>query len=286
MNINGSLDNMPLVSVIIGTYNRELLLKRCLDSIEKQTYKNIEIIIIDDYSSDNTSSMLKDFEKNSNRDVIVHTNFENKGIAYNSNKGFELSSGRYIALIGDDDTWSSNTKIEQQVAAMEEAPDLALVGTFWSDVKGGKVIARHSPIVSQSPVCQILKRNGVYCGSSVLIRSEAWKSVGGFDEKLKKGTDSDLFRNLIVSGYKSKVLAIYTTEVFVDDHPRMTPTVSNAGLEKDILSHIRCLEKYKDAFRLCKKSRRIRKYILLKRILRLVLKTKNPSKLSYLSRLL
>ena len=102
---------MKLVSVIIPTFNRQKYLKNAINSVLNQTYENIELIIIDDNSSDNTQSYVEDI--NDNR-LIYIKNSKNLKAPKSRNIGIEKSRGDYIAFLDDDDTWYK-TKLEKQI---------------------------------------------------------------------------------------------------------------------------------------------------------------------------
>jgi len=263
-----------LVSVLIGTYNRSKLLKRCINSILNQNYSNIEIIIINDCSTDNTIEILNEYVHKYPNIKYINNN-KNRGISYNSNLAYSLSSGKYIALIGDDDEWNDTKKITKQVEAFKKDKNLGIVTTYWNDVKNGKIIRQHQPKIDKNVLCQILKGNGIYCGSTALISKEAWEKVKGFDESVPRGTDSDLFRSIIAKGYQSKILNFFSTNVYIDNHPRMTPTKSISAFKKDILSNEICLEKFKLEFNHCLEAKLLRKKSLSKKYLKLFLRERN-----------
>ena len=102
---------MEKVSVIIPVYNTELYVEKCLNSVINQTYKNLEIIVINDCSTDNSLSIIKKF--NDKRLKVINLD-KNYGVAYARNKGVEESSGTYICYIDSDDYWDLK-KIEKQV---------------------------------------------------------------------------------------------------------------------------------------------------------------------------
>lgn len=91
-----------LISVIIPIYNKEKYLRKCLDSVTKQTYKNLEIILINDASKDNSLKICKEYAMNDKR-IKLLTNKRNKGVSYSRNKGLEIATGDYISFIDADD---------------------------------------------------------------------------------------------------------------------------------------------------------------------------------------
>ena len=92
---------MKKISIIIPVYNVEKYLKKCLDSVISQSYKNLEIIIVDDGSIDNSLNICLDYQKKDNRIKVIHQ--ENKGLSGARNRGFEESTGDYIWYIDSDD---------------------------------------------------------------------------------------------------------------------------------------------------------------------------------------
>lgn len=90
------------ISVIVPVYNIEKYISRCLESIINQTYKNLEIIVIDDGSSDNTGKIIDDFAKRDKRVIVIHQ--DNKGVSSARNKGLDIATGQYIGFVDGDDT--------------------------------------------------------------------------------------------------------------------------------------------------------------------------------------
>jgi len=107
-----------LVSIAMSTYNGEAFLKEQLDSILNQTYKNLEIIISDDSSTDNTVEIIKEYQNKDSR-IILSQNEKNIGFVKNFEKAISLCSGEYIALCDQDDIWKIN-KIEFFLSQIKE----------------------------------------------------------------------------------------------------------------------------------------------------------------------
>lgn len=104
---------MPKVSVIIPVYNREKLLPRAILSVLKQTFQDLELIIVDDCSTDKTRGVIKDFEEKDKRVKSVFLKENSGGPAYPKNAGFPLAKGEYIAYLDSDDEWLPE-KLEMQ----------------------------------------------------------------------------------------------------------------------------------------------------------------------------
>src|SRR5687767_4132958 len=111
------------VSVIIPTYNRRQWIEHCLDSVLGQTYANVEIIVVDDFSTDDTIDWLRNQEKY--RDVLVHAQDKNGGASIARNTGIEMATGDLIVFIDSDDLLEP-THIETAARLFEEFPDLGL----------------------------------------------------------------------------------------------------------------------------------------------------------------
>ncbi|MBO7612155.1 MAG: glycosyltransferase family 2 protein [Elusimicrobia bacterium] len=109
------MNNTDLISVILPTYNRAHLIKRSVESILNQTYQNIELIIIDDGSTDNTKEVIESL----NDKRIVYIYQKNQGCCAARNKGIEVARGNYIALQDSDDAWHPD-KLEIQINALKE----------------------------------------------------------------------------------------------------------------------------------------------------------------------
>lgn len=108
----------PLVSVVIPTYNSEKTIERTLDSVINQSYKSLEILVIDDGSKDGTISVLRNYMKEDSRINII-TKENNRGVADSRNIGIKKSSGKYVAFLDGDDVWQEN-KLIKQIKFMEE----------------------------------------------------------------------------------------------------------------------------------------------------------------------
>jgi glycosyltransferase involved in cell wall biosynthesis len=123
------MDNRPLVSIVIPTYNRINLLLRAIESVKDQTYGNWELLIIDDISSDGTKEKMEEIQKDDKRIKYFRREVDNiPGISKYLNYGIEKASGKYIARLDDDDIWCLENKLKMQVEFLENNPDYVLVG--------------------------------------------------------------------------------------------------------------------------------------------------------------
>lgn len=112
------LKNEPLVSVITPLYNCEKYIEETIQSVINQTYKNWEMIIIDDCSKDNGAKIVEKYRKIDNR-IKLYKNEINQGVSFTRNKAINLSKGKYIAFLDSDDLWKKE-KLEKQIYFMEK----------------------------------------------------------------------------------------------------------------------------------------------------------------------
>ncbi|MSU54265.1 MAG: glycosyltransferase [Candidatus Staskawiczbacteria bacterium] len=188
--------NYPLVSIIIPTYNGEKYLGVALDSILRQTYKNIEIIIINDGAIDGTEDVIKKFTEKDPR-VIRIKNESNLGFVKSLNKGVGHAKGKYIARLDDDDSWISPQKLEKQVGFLEEHPEYVLAGggLIQIDSKGEEMIRYLFPEKDED-IRRVILVDNIIAHSSVVFRKDAFDKVGGYDEKFGFFADRDLWLKL------------------------------------------------------------------------------------------
>ena len=107
-----------LVSVIIPAYNCEKYVVEAINSVLAQTYKNWELLVLDDGSKDNTLQVIEEFSKNDSR-IKTLPNGKNMGVSATRNRGIELASGEWIAFLDSDDMWHP-LKLEKQLSFAEE----------------------------------------------------------------------------------------------------------------------------------------------------------------------
>ena len=118
------INSSPLVSIIIPTFNRSEYLPRAIDSVLKQTFKDFELIVVDDGSTDKTSQLLDSF----NDPRIKHEFQPNRGVSSARNRGIRNSNGIFLSFLDSDDEWMPS-KLEKQLEALEDNPDYMIVHT-------------------------------------------------------------------------------------------------------------------------------------------------------------
>ncbi len=183
----------PLVSVVIPSYNRAGLIGKTIDSVLNQDYPNIEIIVVDDCSSDDTESVIAGYGDR----VIFRRHDENKGAPAARNTGLEISRGKYIAFLDSDDTWTYNKISAQMDVMISSDSGTALVYCGMVKIDGnGNVVGEKIPKYRGRIYLKLLKDNVIGSTSVPLILKDAVMEVGGFDESLPSRQDLDLWLRL------------------------------------------------------------------------------------------
>jgi glycosyltransferase involved in cell wall biosynthesis len=189
----------PLVSIIVPAYNVQAFLARCLQSIRSQTYKNIEIVAVNDGSSDATSKVLDAAGATDSRIKAIHLR-ENVGVHRARSIGFEASAGEYIGFVDADD-WISPDMFEAMVGhAINNNADIAICGANMVDSNGVLSAAKVTFAQSQTFTSDILSR---FChlsfGTGTLWNKLYKRKVIESFIKLELGREADSVEDYIVN---------------------------------------------------------------------------------------
>jgi alpha-1,3-rhamnosyltransferase len=201
----------PLVSVIVPCYNHERYIEECVLSVIQQSYKNIQLIVIDDGSKDNSRDIIKKMQIKYGFTFVEQTN---SGISKTLNKGIkEYAKGKYIAFVASDDYWDLD-KIEKQVAFFEENNSFGII------LSKTKIIDNHSNILEgfdDNLFNQSYEFKEIALGKSfipaltVMFKKEVFDTIGYFDESLII-EDLDMWlriANKYSIGFQNEYLAFY-----------------------------------------------------------------------------
>ena len=188
-------NDRPLVSVIIPTYNRARDLKEAVDSVLRQTYQNIEIIVVDDGSTDETHEIMNSFTDQRIK-YIKKKNERHPGKT--RNVGLQAAKGEYIAFLDDDDLWLPE-KLEIQMAEMRKQPQYAWSYTHYKIFGTGESREYHIPPRQRNisgRILESLARFGSFLATpTICVKREVFDKTGGFAEipELRSGQDFDLW---------------------------------------------------------------------------------------------
>ncbi len=184
-----SNENNPLVSVVICTYNRENYIQRTVESILAQEVDfKIEILIGDDASTDNTRSVLFEYQKKYPEIFTLLFHEENQGIGKNWASVMSLVSGKYVALCDDDDYWHHVQKLHKQVEILEKNEDIGLVHTNYRTNNVKANILKENKVKNKSKKNLL---NALFDGeyflitSSVVFRNELIQKYVNLDDYIK-----------------------------------------------------------------------------------------------------
>lgn len=178
-----STEVQPLVSVIIPAYNAEAFIAQTLESVIAQTYKNFEVIVIDDGSEDGTAEVVRKFVHHDSRVSLVQQ--DNAGVAFARNRAIQLARGELIAPIDADDVWLPNN-LEQQVTCMVQSDSSVGVVYTWSfDIDENNVPTGtiHAFKIAGDVYATLLCHYFLGNGSCSLIRRASLEKVGFYQGK-------------------------------------------------------------------------------------------------------
>jgi glycosyltransferase involved in cell wall biosynthesis len=178
-----TLSPSPRVSIILPTWNRAVALGGAIESVVAQSFREWELLVLDDGSTDATPDIVRAWET---RDPRVHyiRNETNLGIQKTLNRGLQLARGRYGARIDDDDAWSDREKLARQVEFLDAHPDHVLVGTGVVVVdEHGAPLTRYLLPETDSAIRGRLLMKNCFVHSTVLFRTGAVRSLGGYSEE-------------------------------------------------------------------------------------------------------
>ncbi len=171
---------MPTISVIIPAYNAEKTILETLESVQKQTFRDFEIIVIDDGCQDNTVQLVKSLDE----PRLKIFSYKNAGLSPARNRGIAQATGDYIAFLDADDLWTAD-KLEKQLNALQQNPE-AGVAYSWTAFMEADSTGQYifypapSPNISGNVYPDILVNNFIYSGSNILVRREAIEKTGEF----------------------------------------------------------------------------------------------------------
>lgn len=190
---------MVKVSVVIPVYNGERYLREALDSVFAQTFRDYEVICVDDGSTDRSAGMIREYGE---QVTLIQQANEGQGAA--RNRGARSARGAYLAFLDQDDRWYPH-KLERQVAALDADPGavLAYCNSDRMDREGRLLQVGATLAESQSAMESPLGRvtgEGLILPSSMLVRRDAFDRVGGFDGALRGFEDFDLSARLKQQG--------------------------------------------------------------------------------------
>ena len=187
---------MPLVSVVIPSHNRALLLERTLRSVLAQAAGDLEVVVVDDGSTDAT----REVAAAAGPRVVLLRNDTPAGVSVARNQGIAAARGEWIAFCDDDDLWSPH-KLMRQLAAADDARAHWVYGGDVNVDDGLRVLSGGPPPDPDTVIALLPRWNPIASGgSNVMVRAAVLREVGGFDPGLRRTEDWDLWIRIARTG--------------------------------------------------------------------------------------
>lgn len=186
-----------MISVVLATYNDEKYIKEAIDSVLDQTYRDFELIIIDDGSSDRTADIICSYD---DKRIIFIQNERNMGLPYSLNKGMEIAKGEYIARMDGDDICFPQ-RFQKQLEYMEQHSDITICGTNRLDVSenGKKSSKRFFPEESEALKARLLFGNPIAHSSWFIRKEDFLKYHFKYNEDFRYSQDYELIYRVLKS---------------------------------------------------------------------------------------
>ena len=178
---------MPTVNVIIHTYNNERFIAETVESVLNQTYKEYEIVVVDDGSVDGTRDALIPYMQK-----IRYHYKENGGIASAKNAGISLSETEFVAFLDHDDLWVPD-KLQLQMEHFNENPQIGLVYAKYTSFRDGKELRTKPEKGYSGWIFKELLSKSFIQTSTVVVKRECLDAVGPYDETFSLGDEYDMF---------------------------------------------------------------------------------------------
>ncbi len=188
----------PTISVVMPTYNREYLLPRAIESIQNQTFKDFEFIIVDDGSTDNSVQLIQAYQATDKRIKLIQ-NEKNCGISCSRNRGMEAARGRYLAIMDSDD-YSEPKRLEKSLKFFKKHPDYTAVNSIYFEMEKESHGANNWVPPRRWEI--IFNFANYYTNLAVIDLKFVRKHNLKYDESLISAEDYDFWANMLLAGGK------------------------------------------------------------------------------------
>lgn len=252
------MSEKSLVSVIIPSYNRVKYIQQAIDSVYSQNYSPVELIVVDDGSTDGSLELLRRLEASGRIKLFTHPNHKNKGQSASLNLGIMHCCGNYVSILDSDDYFAPQ-KLEQQVAYLESHPTLGMVyGRGHAVDASGSFLFKvpdDNHAESNDPNELLLDCYMALPGGS-LIRRSVFDKVGMFEESYRAGQDHDMALRIMEAfevGFLPEVAFFYR---------KHGESISSNGLETRWCTGMLILERAVDRYPYAKRTIRKRRAVI------------------------
>lgn len=184
------MEKRPKVSVVTPTYNRADFIREAVDSVLSQSFRDLEMIVVDDGSRDNTRDVLASCLDDGRLHYVFQ---ENQGQSVARNKGIRAARGEYICFLDSDNYWLPG-KLEASVRFMDAHPDVdILYGDNISIDEEGRIISKDNMKRHSGRITGLLLHDNFISNNTVMVRRECFEQLGGFNEKDRLAEDYELW---------------------------------------------------------------------------------------------
>lgn len=196
--------SMPFLSITVLNYNYAHYLQQCLDSILKQTFRDFEVILINDRSTDNSLKVIEPYLADPRVRLVDHK--ANKGYVESLIEGCQLSTGDYITVISADDYALDLTAFETAYEVLKNDEAISLFFSAWHEVDEDGVVrytrraSEHDYVVDGALEIRRLLMSSPILHSGTIIRRDAYHQVGGYDARCKYAIDNNMWLALCATG--------------------------------------------------------------------------------------
>jgi glycosyltransferase involved in cell wall biosynthesis len=234
--------NTPLVSIIIPTYNRATRIVATLDSIFNQIYQNIEVIVVDDGSTDDTDSVLNDYQQKAIQKHITlkYIKQNNAGAPAARNNGFRNSEGEYVVFFDSDDIMLSNRIEEQLTTMLLEKTDCCACGFYFNSNQN-----KYVPSIKKYALYSFLKAKLMGSTQSWMFKKALVIQVNGYDESLSCKQDSDIVFRMLMQHPRISIYEKALT-IFIDhnEESRIMRSIKNnrTGYDSIVKYHSKIID--------------------------------------------
>ncbi len=179
----------PLISIVIPVFNRSKTIRRAIDSVLNQNFSDFELIIIDDYSTDDSSDIIQSYRD----DRIVYKKLENNSGAANArNVGIKMANGKYVGFLDSDDMFADNFLQETSKLLESSKPDIGFCWTAVNVINNKSIRYNYfNPYVKDSPYSTLLDDLRVGIGCGFVCKRQVFEKSGYLDSSLKAAEDTE-----------------------------------------------------------------------------------------------
>src|SRR3989344_1712977 len=230
------------VSIVMATFNRASLIGRAIESVREQSFKDWELIIADDGSTDDTPHVVAEWKNKESR--IVYARSEtNEGISKNYNHAFRIVRGEYVAMIDDDDPWRDADKLKKQIEFLEKNGEYVGCGGGVVVVDpAGKELYRYLKPETDEEIRKYMLFSNPMANSTTMFRKSAGEKVGWYDETTRYSGDRDFWLKIGLAG------KLYNFPEHFSYYTMGTQNTSIAKIRPHLKASLAVMRRYRNAY--------------------------------------